>query len=72
MKEQVIIWIKNNWKTIKNILIGLGILFLLLSFISNWIQSDRYQKIKKDHKELKKEKEFMLYKMDSLKEANLL
>ncbi len=66
MKDQFIAWIKQNWKSIKNILIGLGILLLLLSFISNWIQSDRYKTIKQERKELKKEKELIKNKFDSL------
>jgi seryl-tRNA synthetase len=66
MKDQFITWIKQNWKSIKNILIGLGILLLLLSFVSNWIQSDRYNTIKQERKELKKEKELIKSKFDSL------
>jgi len=66
MKTQLLTWLRENWKSIKNILIGLGVLILLLSFISNWVQSDRYQKIKKDHKELKAQKELAFHQKDSL------
>jgi len=66
MITQFIGWLKQNWKSIKNTLIGLGVLLLLLSFISNWIQSDRYKTIKQERKELKKEKELIKNKFDSL------
>jgi hypothetical protein len=69
MKTQFLAWLKQNWKLIKRILIGLGILLLILSFVSNCVQSDRYKQIKKDHKELKEEKKIAQHKLDSLVNA---
>jgi hypothetical protein len=62
-------WINKNIKVIKNILIALGVIILLLSFISNWVQSDRYKKIKEERKELKKEKEFIALKYRMLTDS---
>jgi hypothetical protein len=67
--NEIIQWFKTNSKLVIRILIGIGIFFLLLSLVSNCVQSDRYKQIKKDHKALKEEKKLADHKIDSLKKV---
>jgi hypothetical protein len=67
--KKIMKWIQANSKLVIRILIGIAIFLVILCLVSNCVQSDRYQKIKKDHKELKKEKELAEHKIDSLQKV---